>query len=136
MVSSNGQELKEIVVAIAELQIADAKLGLQHDHMLRSHAAALESIFIVDPSHGVPRAMKAAKVQYDEKTHGKKGHDEGAPDEWTYKAVTLALAQCLNSPEKDALLAHAGQLSKPADFMDIIMVQWDIHAGGYKSVKK
>ena len=60
--SSDGQELKEIVVAMAELQIADAKLGLQNDHLLRSHAGAVESVFIIDSTHSVPRAMKAAKV--------------------------------------------------------------------------
>ena len=38
----------------------------------------------------------------------------------TRKADTQTLAQSLGSPEKDALLAHVGDLTKPADFMDIM----------------
>ena len=107
----------------AELVIIDTKLALQTDLAERTHGAALEIVTLCKSDHCIPKAMKAARLAYEKAIYGNKGHEEGSPDNWLFKAGLLAFSQeCVRRGHGDmasSVLAIAKALKREIDYIDV-----------------
>ena len=124
-VEDGSSGLSAIVFATVELAISESKLSLQNDQKIRTHAASLETVAIVDSKDKLVMSMSAARPLYDAavKKDGK-GHHYGEPDHWNAKAAILAMASYYkdngNGAAAEWLQGEAAKLNRPIDYMDYV----------------
>ena len=122
----SGTDLSQQVRALAELELAAARLSLQNDLSIRNHAAALEFVVLLKRDHPFIKNIRSARVKFEEECGGKKGHGRGTPDMWCFKALCLTMKSLLTEPTEVAVVdSILSQVSSPLAYAEYVCALHD-----------
>lgn len=83
-----------------------ARLSLSNANEIRSIKAIVITSIALPTSHRFAVLMLAAQQQYSTKTKGQKGHGQGIPEFWAWRAMTQAALEASDENGKNMMEEH------------------------------
>ncbi len=103
-----------------ELVMASSLLSLGNAIGTRENKAALGHTILMKAESDIPKVLKGANKKYESVTENKKGHGQGPPDYFRYRALVLTLAKkAKDFGDEDgerAFTEHANGLKTALDY--------------------
>lgn len=96
--------------ALAESFGTMARLTLANASEIRSLKAISLTSIALSSEHRVAVLMSAAQQQYSQKTKGQKGHGQGIPEHWAWRALVQGVYEATDDANKAILTEHIKKL--------------------------